>query len=183
MRLKLLAGGQFVQCRADVLHPGPDFTGWIEVQSEGPLPVDKKLIDALEPKFQKIVRAFRPQGNLSFQGRLQRGQQERQVHRKLHVTLHDCSVQHDKFAYPIDKVNGSLQLTDNDWLFRNLTGRNDSAYITGAGSWRSEPADGNHLSLDFRATDVPLADELRQALTPGAQRLWANLRPRGNNDH
>jgi len=30
---------------------------------------------------------------------------------------------------------------------------------------------------------VPLADELREALSPGAQRLWTNLRPRGNIDH
>jgi hypothetical protein len=183
MRLRLASGGQFVQVRSDVLHPGPDFLGWVEVQSEGPLPVDKKLLDALEPKSQKIVRAFRPQGNISFQGRLQRGEHDRRLHRQLHIALHDCSVQHDKFAYPIDKVNGSLQLTDNDWLFRNLNGRNDSAYITGAGRWQSEPPDGNHLTLDFRATDVPLADELRQALTPGAQRLWAHLRPRGNIDH
>jgi hypothetical protein len=183
VRLRLVGGGQYVQCRADVLHPGPDFTGWVEVQSEGPLPIDQKLLDALEQKSQRIVRAFRPQGHISFQGRLQRGASDPQVHRKLHVTLHDCTIQHDKFKYPIDKVNGSLQLTDNDWLFRDLSGRNDSAYITGEGSWLATPADGNHLSLTFRATDVPLADELRQALTPGAQRLWTNLRPRGNIDH
>jgi hypothetical protein len=30
---------------------------------------------------------------------------------------------------------------------------------------------------------VPLADELQQALAPGVQRLWTNLRPRGNIDH
>ncbi len=183
MRLRLVAGGQFIQVRSDVLHPGPNFTGWVEVQSEGPLPVDGKLLDALDAKAQRIVRAFHPQGNISFQGRLQRGEHDRELHRQLHIGLHDCSVSHDKFRYPIDKVNGSLQLTGNDWIFRNLTGRNDSAYITGSGSWQSQPADGNHLTLDFKATDVPLADELRQALAPGAQRLWANLRPRGNIDH
>ncbi|MEX2173433.1 MAG: AsmA-like C-terminal region-containing protein [Pirellulaceae bacterium] len=183
LRLKLLAGSQPIQCRADCLHPGPDFSGWVELQSEAPLPLDEKLLVALEPKMQKIVRAFRPRGNISFQGRLQRAAGEQEVHRKLHITLHDCSLQHDKFSYPIDKVNGSLQLTDRDWLFRNLTGRNDSASIVGEGAWLAEAADGNQLALHFTATDVPLADELRQALSPGAQRLWTNLRPRGNIDH
>ena len=183
VRLRLVAGGQYVQCRADVHHPGPDFTGWVELQSEGPLPIDPKLLEALEPKFQRIVRAFHPRGSISFQGRLQRGTSDQQIHRQLQITLHECSIQHERFDYPIDKVSGSLQLTDNDWLFRDLAGRNDSAYITGEGTWLSHPGDGNHLSLTFRATDVPLADELRQALTPGAQRLWTNLRPRGNIDH
>jgi hypothetical protein len=43
--------------------------------------------------------------------------------------------------------------------------------------------EGRQLSLQFTATDVPLADELRQALPASSQRLWGNLRPRGNIDH
>ncbi|MDX1945165.1 MAG: AsmA-like C-terminal region-containing protein, partial [Pirellulaceae bacterium] len=183
LRLRLLAGSQTVQCRAEVRQPGPNFTGWVEVQSEGPLAIDERMIAALDPKAQKIIRAFRPRGSFSFQSLLQRGAGEAAPRKKLLLTLHDCSVQHERFPYPIDKVNGSLQLTDRDWLFRNLTGRNDSAYITGEGSWIDQPADGNQLVLRFTASDVPLADELRAALSPGAQRLWANLRPRGNIDN
>ena len=183
LRLRLLAGSQTIQCRADVRRPGPNFSGWVEVQSEGPLAIDERMIAALDAKAQRIVRPFRPRGNFSFQSLLQRAEGETEVHKKLLLTMHDCSIQHERFPYPIDKVNGSLQLTDRDWLFRNLTGRNDSAYITGEGSWIDQPADGNQLVIRFTANDVPLADELRTALSPGAQRLWANLRPRGNIDH
>jgi hypothetical protein len=182
-QLRMLAGSQVVHCRAEVDQPGPAFTGWVEVQTAGPIPVDEKLIAALEPKYQRIVRAFHPRGLASIQGRLWRDAAEEALDRKLTITLHDCSIQHDRFAYPIDKVNASLQLTGNDWQFRHLTGRNDSAYIVGEGSWSSAAPDGNQLRLQFTATDVPLADELRQALSPGAQRLWSNLRPRGNIDH
>ena len=181
--LWMLAGSQVVHCRADVQRPGPDFAGWVEVNSERPLMINEQLLEALEPRFQSVVRAFHPRGELSFFGRLERRVGETVIHRNLRLTLHDCSVQHDRFSYPIDKVNGLLELTDSDWAFTNLSGRNDSAYIVGRGSWRAAPADGNQLSLDFTATDVPLADELRVALEPGAQRLWANLRPRGNIDH
>jgi len=182
-RLRMLTGSQVIHCRAEVDHPGPAFTGWVEVQSEGPVPVDEKLMAALEPKYQRIVRAFHPRGLASVQGSLWRDAGRQPLERKLSITLHDCSIQHDRFSYPIDKVNGSLQLTGNDWQFRHLTGRNDSAYIIGEGSWIAAAPDGNQLRLEFKATDVPLADELRQALSPGAQRLWSNLRPRGNIDH
>ncbi|MCI0362030.1 MAG: AsmA-like C-terminal region-containing protein [Planctomycetaceae bacterium] len=182
-QLRMLTGSQVVHCRAEVDHPGPAFTGWVEVESEGPVPVDEKLLAALEPKYQHIVRAFHPRGLVSIQGRLARETGQQPLDRRLSVTMHDCSIQHDRFSYPIDKVNGSLQLTGSDWQFRHLTGRNDSAYILGGGSWIAAAPDGNQLRLEFTATDVPLADELRQALSPGAQRLWSNLRPRGNIDH
>ena len=182
-KLRLLSGSQVVHCRAEVDRPGPAFTGWVEVQTEGPMSVDERLISALEQKYQRIVRAFRPRGLASIHGRLWREPDETTLQRRLTITLHDCSIQHDRFAYPIDRVNGSLLLTGNDWQFRHLTGRNDSAYIVGEGTWTSAAADGNQLQLQFTATDVPLADELRQALGQGAQRLWSNLRPRGNIDH
>ena len=182
-KLRMLTGSQVVHCRAEVDQPGPAFTGWIDIQSQGPVSVDEKLLAALESKYQRIVRAFHPRGQASIQGQLRREPGQPALERQLFITLHDCSIQHDRFAYPIDKVNGSLQLTGNDWQFRHLTGRNDSAYIVGEGSWNAAAPDGNQLRLQFTATDVPLADELRQALSPGAQRLWSNLRPRGNIDH
>jgi hypothetical protein len=182
VRLRMLAGSQYVQCRADVQHPGSNFRGWVEMHSEGDLPVDEALLTALEPRFQKVVRPFHPRGNISLSGRLQRGLADEEVQKTLRITMHDCSIQHDKFSYPIDKIGGTLQLTNQNWMFRNLVGRNDSAYITGEGTWRDSPTDGRHLDLEFKARDVPLADELRLALSPEVQRLWANLRPRGNID-
>lgn len=183
VRLRMIGGGQVVQCRADVQEPGPDFTGWIEVNSEGAIPLDDKLLAAMEAPAQRIVRAFRPRGAASFQARFHREAGEERMHRKLNVLLHECSIQHDWFAYPIDKVSGSLHLTDDDWVFRNLCGRNDSASIVGEGSWMEDARAGRLLRLQFTATDLPLAEELRQALSPEVQRLWSNLRPRGNIDH
>jgi hypothetical protein len=181
-RLRMIGGGQTIECRAEVRNPGPAFQGWIEVQSQGPIPIDEKLLAAFDNPTQRIVRAFRPRGAISFQGRLQRDTGDSVLQRKLSVELHECSIQHGGFPYPIDKVSGLLQLTGDDWLFRNLRGHNDSAQIAGSGSWVADPRMGPLLQLEFTATDVPLADELRQALSPEAQRLWVNLQPRGNLD-
>jgi hypothetical protein len=104
------------------------------------------------------------------------------VRRRLSVVLHDLSIQHDLFPYPIDRVNGRLEMTDDDWDFHHLSGRNDSGVIAGHGTWRKSPSDGNQLQLHFTALDLPLEDELRRAMTPAVQRLWVNLRPRGNID-
>jgi hypothetical protein len=183
VRLRTIGGGQIIGCRADVRNPGRNFTGWIEVQSDGPIPIDDKLIAALDLPTQRIVRSFRPRGSVTFQARLHREAGEPALHRHVTVRLEGCTVQHDKFPYPIDNVSGSLELTDDTWLFRNLTGRNDSADIAGHGAWTANERGEKQLALQFTARDVPLADELRQALPPGPQRLWSNLRPRGYIDH
>ena len=182
VRLRLQGGGRMIRCDAEVDSPGRDFTGWIEIQTEGPIPLDDKLLAALDPPVHRIVRSFRPRGSAAFDVRFDRRPGDAALHRRVAVELHDCSIQHERFSYPIDKVRGLLALTDDAWMFRNLSGRNDSAYISGSGSYGPGPA-GQELNLQFTANDVPLADELRQALAPGLQRLWANLRPRGSIDY
>lgn len=182
VRLRMGGGGQIVNCRADVRRPGPDFTGWIEVQSEGPVAIDEKLLAALDVPTQRLVRSFRPRGSAAVYARFQRDPGDARLHRNLQLALQDCSVQHERFPYPIDKVEGLLEQKNDGWTFRNLKGHNDSAAISGEGTWQSSGPDGRCLNLQFTATDVPLEDELRQALPPGPARLWSNLRPRGNID-
>jgi hypothetical protein len=182
VRLKTLGGGRVIHCQAEVRNPGRDFTGWFDIQTDGPIPIDDKLLAALDPAAQKLVRSFAPRGSASVQAHFQRDPGNVRLHRTVNVQLHDCSIQHERFRYPIDKVTGLLELTDDRWLFRNLAGRNDSAYIGGSGSFDMSPHN-KELVLAFTAADVPLAEELRQALPPGVGRLWTNLRPRGNIDY
>jgi hypothetical protein len=145
--------------------------------------IDDKLLAAMDPAAQKVVRAFHPRGGATFQARFFRDAVDPELHRKVTIRLAECSIQHDSFRYPIDRVGGQLHLDDDTWTFRNLSGRNDSATIVGEGSWADDPQESRLLRLQFAATDVPLAEELRQALSPQMQRLWSNLQPRGNLDH
>lgn len=186
--LRLVGGGQKLHCTAEITNPGPEYLGWLELKSAGPLALEEGIIAAMEEKAQNTVRDFNPRGHISFAGRverlLERGQGSSQAveHRQLVVQLHDLAIQHEKFPYPIDKVTGTLQFNDGDWKFSNLAGRNDSASIIGSGYWVSTAADGNPLSLSFRASNVTFEEELRLALSPGVQSLWTNLRPRGTVD-
>lgn len=183
VRLRTIGGGKVVRCRAEIMKPGPDFSGWVDIVTEGPVPLDEKLFAAVDSKTHRLLRSFNPQGSISGQARFLRNPGETTMHRTAQIDLHDVSIQYDKFRYPIDKISGSLQVTDNDWVFHNLSGRNGSGYIVGQGTWLSEAPEGHELSLQFTATDVQLEDELREALPIGAQRLWSNLKPRGNVDH
>jgi hypothetical protein len=183
VRLRMIGGGQTIHCRAELQNPGPEFTGWIEVQSEGAVAIDDKLLAAMDPAAQRVVRAFHPRGAAKIQARFYRDAAEAELHRKVTINLAECSIRHDSFRYPIDRVGGLLLLEDDAWTFRNLSGKNDSATIVGEGSWCDDPQEGRLLRLQFAATDVPLAEELRQGLSPQMQRLWANLQPRGNLDH
>jgi hypothetical protein len=180
--LRLAGGGSFVRCRADVRNLGPQFTGWIQLQSDGPVAIDEKLLAAMDGASQHIVRGFQPRGSASFFARFHRDIPDDPLHRNLEIRLHDCSIEHERFTYPIDRVSGTLTAEDETWFFQNLLGRNDCAEITGEGSWRDDGRDGRRLALNFLARNVPLADELRQALPKSAQGLWSNLHPRGNLD-
>src|SRR5262245_21326470 len=182
VQLQCIGGGRYVRCWADVANPGPDFTGSIHIHTEGPIPIDDKLLAALDPASMKIVRSFQPRGSAAVTAHFQRAPGEAALHRRVDIQLHDCFIRHDRFRYPIDRVSGVLELIDDDWHFPRLVGQNDSAAIAGSGSYLAGPA-GRELVLDFTASDVPLAEELKQALPAGIRSLWANLRPRGNIDH
>ena len=186
--LRLVGGGQKLYCRADITNPGPEYLGWLELKSAGPLVLEEGIIAALEEKAQNVVRDFNPRGHISFSGRVER-QLEQEAnssraveHRQLTVQLHHLTIHHEKFPYPIDKVTGKLQYNNGDWTFSDLAGHNDSASITGSGYWVAKATDGNQLSLAFRANNVAFEEELRLALSTSVQSLWTNLRPRGTVD-
>jgi len=200
-RLRLIGGSRPIDCRADIQQPGPDFRGWIELESDGGIPIDEKLEAALDPKTRAVVWSFRPQGQVSLFGRLERLPPDGTMRRQLRLTLHDCSLQYERFPYPIDKINGIIDVAwascpscmaeasrpgrpchdGPRWEFRDLHGRNSTAEITCSGHWQG--GEQNHdLLLGFAARSVPLDDELRGALPPSAQRLWSNLRPSGHLD-
>ena len=79
-------------------------------------------------------------------------------------------------------MSGRLEMVNDDWIFTGLTGRNDSARISCEGQWQHQ-RDGGWLSLHLEGIDIPLEDELRDAVDPSARNIWQQLRPRGLLDH
>ena len=97
------------------------------------------------------------------------------------VNLNRASVRYERFRYPISNIRGKLVMADNRWTFRELEGTNGPGHITCEG-WlnRLNPIEnGWELSLHFGATNVPLQDDLCEALNAQSQRVWKQLKPQG----
>jgi hypothetical protein len=185
IQLTTSAGGQDVTICGQVRNPGPAQTLWIELDCRQPIPLDEDLISAVRnPKHQEIVRSLRPGGTITFFGRFDKPDPaDHYVHKDVRIDLFNCSLNYKNFPYPFGMIRGTLRWNDAGWTFENLSGRNDSGYVECNGSWKPTADGGSLLALTFQGTDVPLEDELREALSPGVKRLWTQLRPRGSVDH
>ncbi len=180
--LRSLRTPQPIHLSGHVSDPGAHWSGWFEAHSEGPIPLDETLLAAGSETMQRVVRPFAARGEISFKTRTERRHHQLPTTRRAVVQLVDCSVQHAHFQYPIHGVTGRLEMVDDQWKFLDLAGRNDTARIRGEGRWSVTP-EGGVLQMAFEARDVPLENELRNALPPTAQQTWSNLRPRGTLDH
>ncbi|HEV3415772.1 MAG TPA: hypothetical protein VG056_03130, partial [Pirellulales bacterium] len=183
--LKLLgyAASQPIQVAGEFDHPGDHFTGKVEIQGKN-LPFDDNLFAALKPQYSEVLRSLRPGGKFDFFCSASRSDPSAaEMSKYLLVTLNHGSVQYDKFPYPISNIRGTLEMTDNHWTFRDLAGTNGPGHIACDGFLKPV---GNgplvkswELQLNFGAQNVPLQDDLCEALNPQSQRAWKQLNPRG----
>ncbi len=195
LNLAAYSGNRPVRLAGEVLHPTSAPTGWCEVKGEE-LPIDQKLYDALRDGARRVLSSLSPQGTVDFVFRSWVDHPGEQPHTHLVVQLNHCSICYDQFPYAVRNIRGTLEERDKVWTFRNLTGTNDTARVTCHGHLRPvavaperpapvpPPAEElpRELVLRFTATDVPLEEELRDALQPNLRRLWNDLKPRGRID-
>ncbi len=177
-QLTAYAGGQPIRLGVAISNPGPRFTGGIQAEGEN-IPFDEKLFAALPDGTQPVVRSLNPRGTFNFIAQQWRDDPERaEPHNHLAVTLNRCSLNYERFAYPLGNIRGALEMIDGVWTFRDLEGTNDTGLVKCQGSLGPGP-DGRLLLLTFVGENVPLEEELRDALPPNMGELWKSLKPRG----
>lgn len=173
-------GSQPIRVEVEVHRPFSGSYGWLKARGDD-IPLDEKLLAALPKPTRAVVRSLEPRGTIHFAGRLWRDQPDEPLHRHLVVDLNRCGVRYEGFPYPIGNVRGTLEMLDDQWTFRDLTGTNDTGQLTCEGSLVPTPQ-GNHLSLRLTGTNVPMEEELRNALGPAVQRAWNDFKPQGRVD-
>jgi hypothetical protein len=176
------AGRQRVDCKAYLVHPGPQFTGWVDIVSEGPVALDEKLLLAMDEKTQKIVRSLSPRGEGKFHFRIDRPDAEQPIEPYLAVALTKTALRYEKFPYPLDTISGNIIWHAGEWTFEKFEGSNDSAYVLATGTLKRDARGESQLHLEFSCADVPLEDDLKQALPEKLQALWSGLSPSGTLD-
>jgi hypothetical protein len=175
-------GASEVRIHGNIHHPGPDFTG--EIKAEAPVVrFDDHLLAALPESSRGVVRSLRPSGTFHCFVRCGRSDPRQEIDRYVWGRLNHCSIQYDKFPYPLNNIRGVFEMKGSDWTFTELEGTNDTGIVRCNGHFK--PIDvGSELLLSFTASNLPLEEELREALVmnPRAQQLWTSLRPRGQVD-
>jgi hypothetical protein len=174
--------GRPIEVAFDIRRPGPEFTGFATVRAPEGIPIDEPLLGSLEGRAATFFRSLQPRGEMLVEGRVERRAAGEPVKRWVEIQLRRAALQYTAFPYPVERIEGKIRMEDNVWRIGELTGRNDSAYVVARGEWIARPQGGT-LSMEVEAYDVALEDELRTALTPGVQKVWSELQPRGTIDY
>ncbi len=178
--LTALSNTEEVKLAGDFTLAGPGTHGWTEIRGEA-LRIDERLLKAMPDAMQRTARAFQPQGRFNLAMRLwKEAGGAGGFHKHAVVAFREASAKYEKFPYPLRDIHGTVEVIDDRWIFHDdLRAANDTARITCRGELVPQSG-GGELALTFRAQNVPIDDELRDALNPGAQRLWNDMKPRGS---
>jgi hypothetical protein len=175
--LTAFAGADDVQITGKFVNPGPHFTGKVTVEARRAR-FDDRLFAALKDAPRKVVRSLNPSGTFQSVFTCWREPGETAVHKHIWGRFNGCSLQYEKFPYPLANIIGDFQMTDGHWTFTGLKGFNDTGIVRCDGHL-VPLAQGSELVLHFEADAVPLEPELRDALDARGCRNWDLLRPRG----
>ncbi|MDA7979762.1 MAG: hypothetical protein MPJ50_13425 [Pirellulales bacterium] len=169
-----------VDIQGDVIDPGPDFIGWIQIEGSQ-LRLDEEMIAALPSRSEDVIRSLNPAGTFNVWARFEREKPHLPLARQMQMDILDGALRYKKFPYPIVNVSGHISLENDSWRFENLHGTNGGSHVRAWGTMGPTEA-GNQLALTVSADGTALDEDLRSALPPAAQLAWSDLKPRGDVD-
>ena len=160
-----------------IVNPGPAATYELNLRVDGSLPIDEKLLGAIDatPAFSRAVRPFNPIGRIGGIGKIIKHVPYGKVDKFFDIDLKGVAIRHKSFAYPIGDIKGLIKARNLDFDFENLTGDNGSATVVCNGKWN--PRIG--LDTHYICENVPMDDQLQTALSLDLQEIWAGFRPQG----
>jgi hypothetical protein len=173
------SGDEPVRITGRTIHPLDGAVGAFDVKGQR-LPLDEKLFSAMPAGLRAVMVSLNPRGFVNdFSLHVGRDQPDQPWRRQLAVELAQCSLRYKNFPYPLTDIAGHMEMEDDHWTFRQLSGVNGASHVTCNGRLDTSP-DGSDLLLDFTGSNVLLEDELRAALLhSNMQQVWNELRLRG----
>ncbi len=143
--------------------------------------IDDKLLQALPPELQKFTESFHPTGRFDVRAHI-RQEPGRAFRNEFHIRVHDTAIKWDAFPYPLEKVSGFLDIYPEHWEFHDFQGTHNGGHVllNGKSIPRSDGKDAG-VSLEITGRNVPLDDELRDALRPMNElyKAWETFKPTG----
>ncbi len=147
------------------------------------IPVDDTLLGVIPPGARAAVSSLHPEGDFDFGFISRRLERFAPTQRELWLSFQNASVRYERFPYPIQKLRGLIRMRgtgdEEYWWVERAQGTHSTGRITLGGELfiRSQKP---QIVVSFQGEEVPLDEELRQALpTENLRQLWLQVNPRG----
>lgn len=186
-RFRAKSHGCTFTVNANIEHPVLRPTGWIEISSDGPVPIDAQLLNAFGEETRGFISQLRPNGMVQLQSaRYEYQGSARDLKRFIAIELQQGSIIYEKFPYPLHRVHGKIICDDHVWSLRDMTGYNGRAFIQCNGKFTELPGGDGQVQLQLAATDLAVDDALRHAMVSSSQsnrHLFDSFKIEGSLDH
>lgn len=145
------------------------------------LPIDEKLLKALR-KNRAAVEKFHPTGHIDFVAIVKQKPGEPTSTERFLVHLRDVAVRYDAFPYPLEQVNGSLDILCASQMridLRQIRGQHHGGELRIAG-YNVSGASGSVIRLTVEGRGVPLDHDVAKGMAAiKLDSTWTSLGPRG----
>ncbi|MBN2589227.1 MAG: hypothetical protein JXA96_05165 [Sedimentisphaerales bacterium] len=129
---------------------------------------------------QKFLDTYRPKGvidvDLEMSGNLHK-LTDSTINGNLHCR--DIAFNHSKFPYSIQHLIGDINFTHESISFGNLRGKHGDSEISFNG-WYRNFGPNREYKVDILSDELPLNDDLFEALNANQQKFWSSFSPAGN---
>jgi hypothetical protein len=175
-------GAQKVYIKGEVNGDGPDSAVAVRIWGDN-FPLDAKLKAALEPSRQKLAESFHPTGLANFDADIRRAAFSKHFNNRYLIHFHHATARYDLFSYPLENVEGDLDIRENSWEFRNFSGVHKGCRVVSWGGSHLTAAGVPQLVVNLQGQGLPLDAELESALQqPELKQAWQSFHPTGRMD-
>lgn len=165
---------------------GKGFLPCLAKQFEGALvlrnlPLDKGLCSRLPDEVQKLHAMFKASGPLHvrLEGKCESG---RWVRKRCILQPESMDICFAYFPYPVEGMAGTLDIDLlREWMLVDLSSCSGTRLISLSGSWHGYGNEAD-VQLKLQANDVPLDEQLSNALEPTLRELARSFHPSGKAD-
>ncbi|MEM1228507.1 MAG: hypothetical protein AAGJ40_22675 [Planctomycetota bacterium] len=202
-RLTGRAGGQIVRCgfrvpvgipshRLGVLDTAATrrMPKRIVVQTEGGVPIDGTLMQALTPRqtgsgtssLERFVRSLHPSGAIELASAVVETDLRGVTTRQFNLRVLGGSIRYERFGYPLYNVAGNIQVENDLVRIIGFNANNSGAAQIQCDGLYQLPAQGlreSELNLRFRVANAAMDHSLRTSLPESTRGIWDSLAPSG----
>lgn len=187
-------GGNLMQCAFRMpTKPGLSKEKSFVVATDGPIPIDNTLLRAMSPRgggqsgLESFVRSLHPRGAVKLAMATFKTDADGNASRTIDLRVIDGHLRYDKFSYPLYNVSGQVRVENSLVQLTGFRATNANAGVIlcdGAYRIASPPgvvakANDSELSLNFRASNVPMDESLRSSLPWSTTQVWDAISPSG----